>query len=369
MEDQVVSVSEFVALLNQTLEFAYPKISIEGEVSELRISKNQWVYFNLQDEHSSVKMFGTVYQLQQPIEDGMKVVVRGTPKLHNKYGFSVNISSISPTGEGSIKKAFELLKQKLNEEGLFAPERKRQIPAIPARIGLITSAQAAAYGDFMEIINQRWSGVDILHVDVQVQGEPAPKQIVGAINYFSQMPNPVDVLVITRGGGSSEDLMAFSTESVARAIAGSRIPTVVGVGHEMDVSLADMVADVRAATPTNAAQLVVPDKREVQHNLGSLMARIREKLTDDLRNCLARTSAKIDESLSLQVTTCRNRVENLSQKIELVNPLQILKRGYSLITDSSGATVHSASKLTAGDKLMVRFNKGSADVEVVDAKE
>ena len=173
MDDHVVSVSEFVALVNQSLEYAYPIVTVEGEVAEFRVSKGKWVYFNLTDEQSSVRMFTSVYQLRQPIEDGMKVVVKGVPKLHNKYGFSLNLSSIQPSGEGSIKKAFELLKKKLAAEGLFAEDRKRPIPEQPSRIGLITSGQAAAYTDFLTILNERWGGVEVLHADVQVQGDAA----------------------------------------------------------------------------------------------------------------------------------------------------------------------------------------------------
>lgn len=370
MENTVVSVSEFVALVNQTMEFAYPVIKVEGEVSEFRISKNRWVYFNLQDEQSSVRMFGSVYQLSQPIEDGMKVVVTGSPRLHNKYGFSLNISSLRPSGEGSIKKAFELLKKKLADEGLFALERKRSIPVMPDRIGLITSGQAAAYSDFLTILNERWSGVEVLHADVQVQGDAAPGQIMRAINHFSQMPDPVDVLVITRGGGGAEDLMAFSTEEVARAVAGSRIPTIVGVGHEIDVSLADMAADVRATTPTNAAQLVVPDKREIIADLEQNLQRIAQTLTTGLRARVSRSEQEINDGFSRHLQDLRYRIDTHLQKLNLVNPERILKRGYSLVRDASGNLIRSATQLNVGDEVMVKFNQGSigAEVKNVDKK-
>ncbi len=364
MDDTVVSVSEFVALVNQTLEFAYPKINVEGEVSEFRISKNRWVYFNLQDENSSVRMFGSVYQLQHQIEDGMKVVVRGTPRLHNKYGFSLNIATLRPSGEGSIKKAFELLKKKLEGEGLFALERKRAVPEAPTRIGLITSSQAAAYSDFMTILGERWSGVEVLLADVQVQGDPAPGQIVRAINHFSQMPDPVDVLVITRGGGGAEDLMAFSTEEVARAVAGSRVPTIVGVGHEIDVSLADMAADVRATTPTNAAQLVAPDRREILAQIDQLMMDISRALTTGLSSRLARSGQALSDGIERHTQALEFQISQLQQKLELVNPQQVLKRGYAMVSDAKGGLVQDAAKLKPGDKLVVRFNKGKADTEV-----
>ena len=368
MDDLVVGVSEFVALVNQTMEFAYPKVNIEGEVSEFRISKGKWVYFKLQDDHSSVQMFTSVYQLKVPIEDGMKVVVRGTPRLHNKYGFSFNVAAIKPSGEGSIKKAFELLKKKLDAEGLFAAERKRSIPSVPKRIGLITSAQAAAYSDFMTILNERWVGVEVVHADVQVQGDPAPQQIVRAIDYFAQMQNPVDVIVITRGGGGAEDLMAFSTEEVARAVAGSRIPTIVGVGHEVDVSLADMAADVRATTPTNAAQLVVPDREEIGSHIDSMMSMISNRLTHGLRFKIEQSEQAIREGVVSHIQNLTFAIDSFAQRLDLVNPVHILRRGYSLTTSPNGGIVSDSSKLKTGDKLMIRFSKGSVTAEVDDVK-
>jgi exodeoxyribonuclease VII large subunit len=366
MDKTVISVSEFVALINQTLEYAYPFITVEGEVSEFRVSKGKWVYFNLQDDNSSVRMFGSVFNLQQPIEDGMKVVVKGSPRLHNKYGFSLNISTIRPSGEGSIKKAFELLKKKLAAEGLFAPERKRPIPEVPQRIGLITSGQAAAYSDFLTILNERWVGVDVLHADVQVQGDPASGQIVRAIDYFAQMADPVDVLVLTRGGGSSEDLMAFSTEEVARAVAGSRIPTIVGVGHEIDVSLADMAADVRATTPTNAAQLVVPNKQDVMSTIDSYLDRIADRLTGEMRLRVQRSEQYLVEGISRHLDYMHATIDRSGQVLELVNPKHVLRRGYSLLTTADGRVISKASQLSKGDVVGVQLHKGSAKLEVKD---
>lgn len=368
MDNTTLSVSEFVALVNQTLEFAYPSIRVEGEVSEFRISKNRWVYFNLQDEESSVRMFGTVYQLSTPIEDGMKVVVKGTPRLHSKYGFSLNVAQIQPSGEGSIKKAFELLKRKLESEGLFAAERKRLLPDFPQRIGLITSQQSAAYADFMKQINQRWSGLDIYLADVQVQGESAAGQIVTALNNFSQMSEPVDVVVVTRGGGGAEDLMAFSTEEVARAVAASRIPTIVGVGHETDVSLADMVADVRATTPTNAAQLVVRDRREVYEDIAYKVGRISQQITTGAQARIRQMHLRLQEGMQMMLSNKKHNIDLMQQSLGLVNPHKVLSRGYSLVVDESGRTVRSADSLEVGAKLVIRFSSGKAEAEVTNVE-
>ncbi len=168
--------SDFVALLNQTLEFAYPSVSITGELANFRVSRGRWVYFDLKDNEASVKFFGTVYQLPGPLEDGLLLKVRGQPRLHPLYGFSVNVMSIQPAGEGSLRRAANLLRAKLAAEGLLDESRKRSLPYPPARIGLITSKQSAAYADFIKILDTRWRGVNIDLIDVQVQGEAAPGQ-------------------------------------------------------------------------------------------------------------------------------------------------------------------------------------------------
>jgi exodeoxyribonuclease VII large subunit len=271
-----VSVSEFVALLNQTLEYAYPSVTIVGELANFRVSRNKWVYFDLKDDNASVKFFGSVYQLPGPLEDGMLLKVRGVPRLHNLYGFSVNIAQIQPTGEGSIKKAAQLLQAKLAKEGLFDESRKRPLPYPPARLGLIAAKQSAAYADFVKILNARWRGMAVEHIDVQVQGEAAPAQLVAAIEQFNSHVEPPAALVIIRGGGSAEDLAAFSTEVVTRAVAASRVPTLVAIGHEVDLSLAELAADRRASTPSNAAELLVPDRQHVLAWLGDADAQMQQ---------------------------------------------------------------------------------------------
>jgi len=204
------SVSEFVAVLNQTLEYAYPNVVVSGEIANFRVSKNRWVYFDLKDEGATVKFFGTIYQLPGPLEDGMVVAVRGMPRLHPLYGFSVTAQTIQPVGEGSIKKAAKLLEAKLAAEGLFDAERKRPLPYPPSHIGLVASTESAAYRDFVKVIGARWGGMQISVIDVQVQGEASPAQVVAAIQQFNQMASSPEVLVVTRGGGSAEDLQAFS---------------------------------------------------------------------------------------------------------------------------------------------------------------
>lgn len=366
-DDYTLSVSDFVAVLNQTLDFAYPSVTIVGELANFRVSKNKWVYFDLKDESSSVKFFGTVYQLSSPLEDGMMLQVRGAPRLHNQFGFSVNVQSLQPVGEGSIKKAAALLEAKLTTEGLFDPARKRRLPYPPARIGLITSGESAAYKDFIKILNARFSGVEVQLADVQVQGEPAPAQIVAAIEHFNTHAEPVDVLVITRGGGSAEDLAAFSTEQVTRAVAGSRIPTLVAIGHEVDISLAELAADRRASTPSNAAELLVPDKTYELQNLSGA----RKQLVDLLEQTLKTSRQRLGESTKLLHDEVEQTLQRATQMLlsrcqllEALSPNAALARGYAVIRSERGAVIRSGKGVAAGDQVTVHLADATLSTEV-----
>jgi exodeoxyribonuclease VII large subunit len=366
MHDIVLAPADFVALMNQTLELAYPSVAIEGELSNFRVSKNRWIYFDLQDEIASVKFFGTVYNLPGPLEDGLKIRVTGSPRLHPRFGFSVNVTSISPVGEGSIKKAADLLAAKLQAEGLFDEERKRRLPEIPARIGLITAANSAAYADFIKILNERWGGVEIHLADVYVQGLQAPLQIVRAVEYFNELSALVDVLVITRGGGSAEDLAGFSDERVVRAVAASRIPTLVAVGHEVDISLAELAADLRASTPTNAAQLVVPSRSETIAGLAVAKKSLTEVLDQRIQGA-AREIGSSREYLTSQVNLLlSDRQKMLISTMKLMSafdPRAALKRGYAIVSKQS-RNISSVRQLAAGDSLDIQLADGKIGATV-----
>lgn len=335
MSDQIIySVSDFVALLNQTLEYAYPNIVIVGELANLRVSKNRWVYFDLKDETASVKFFGTIYMLPGPLEDGMMLQVRGAPRLHQHFGFSVNVQTIQPVGEGSIKKAAALLEAKLTKEGLFDPARKRALPYPPIRIGLITSTQSAAYGDFIKILGERWGGVEVELANVQVQGDLSIGQIIAAVEYFNQQASPPEVLVITRGGGSADDLAVFNTEQVTRAIAGSRIPTLVAIGHEVDISLAEMAADRRASTPSNAAELLVPSRQDELVRLksaGDSFGQALSSLASGWRSRLNIQLQEIKHAISAQLKQALQQLVSSQELLSALNPDAALKRGYAIL--------------------------------------
>ena len=203
--------TEFISVVNQTLDYAYSSVLIEGEVTSFKINQGKWVFFDLKDEESSVSCFMTLYQMRLPLEDGMKVIVRGVPKITKWGKFSFTVQVVTPVGEGSLKKAYEILKKKLSDEGLFALEKKRRLPEDLTKIGVISSVQAAGYADFIKIINERWGGLDIQVAHTQVQGLDAPDQIIKALEYFNEK-SEVQLIAIIRGGGSADDLACFNDE-------------------------------------------------------------------------------------------------------------------------------------------------------------
>ena len=366
MERIELKPAEFVALVNQTLEYAYPNVTVVGELSNFRVSKNAWVYFDLKDDEASVKCFGTVYQLPGPLEDGMLVAVRGVPRLHPLYGFSLTTQQIRPVGEGSLKKAASLLESKLAAEGLFQPERKRLLPYPPRHIGLITSGESAAYRDFVKVLGERWGGMKISLIDVQVQGEPAAAQIGRAIAQFNAVAQVPDVLVITRGGGSADDLQAFNTEQVVRAVAGSRIPTLVAIGHEVDICLAELAADRRASTPSNAAELLVPDRRAMLAHLATTSLRLQQLA----QATLAADKQRLERARELLQTAAQQALENArsslaarAQLLAALSPQLALQRGYALVR-AGPQLVRSGSQLQAGDAIVIELHDAQVAAHV-----
>ena len=334
METPKLQVSDFIAIVNQTMEYAFPVVEIEGEVASFKINQGKFVFFDLKDAGGSVGCFMMLFQLRVPIEDGMKVIVTATPKLTQWGKFSVTVRAIRPSGEGSIKKSFELLRAKLDKEGLFVPERKRTLPAIPQHIGIISSKQAAGYADFMKILDDRWGGMKIEVAQVAVQGTDAPDQIIRALDYFNTQEDLPEMIVIIRGGGSADDLAAFNDEQLVRAVAASRVPTVTGIGHEVDTSLADLAADVRAATPSNAAQLIVPDRREVIRSaymkVDGFFPRVLDMIAQKKRD-IEGVVVQAGEVALQQLEKRYDHVEQLRRLLGELDPQRVLERGYALV--------------------------------------
>ena len=362
-EDINLSVSEFVDLVNQSLSYSFQGISVTGELANMRVSKNRWLYFDLKDQSSTVKFFGTIYNLPGPLEDGMIIKVKGMPKLHNLYGFSVTVQKISLAGEGSIKRAAELLKAQLQKEGLFDPARKRPLPYPPQTIGLVASKQSAAYADFVKIMNARWGGVEMQLIDVQVQGESAPSLVVGAIEQFNAAAVVPDVLVVIRGGGSAEDLAAFNTEQVTRAVSASRVPTIVAIGHETDISLAELAADKRASTPSNAAELLVPDKSHVLQNLHKssiFLDNLISRQIDLTKTELIQVAEFFDQTISTKLDTLKNLNKSRSDLLQALSPSSIIERGYAIVR-SGGSVVSSIADLKTSDIIDINLSDGNAE--------
>ncbi len=372
MAHPTFSVSELVAVVNQTLEFAYPSVIVEGEVSSFKVSKGKYVFFDIKDSEAAIGCFMMIYQLRIPLEDGMKIRLIAQPRLTPWGKFSLTVREVMPVGEGAIKRAFDILKTKLEKEGLFDAERKRSLPHIPQSIGLIASVESAGYVDFLKILDGRWGGLDIKVADVQVQGLGAAEQVIRAINYFNQQPSTPEVLVIVRGGGSADDLAVFNDEALVRAVAASRVPTIVGVGHEVDTSLCDLAADVRAATPSNAAQLLVPDRKAFLADLAHRKKHLAERAAGhikDVQRHIHAAGLHILERLQASLTDRLRHVAQAELLLKQLDPAVVLRRGYSLVRDANGGLVQGkASQVRPGDQLTVLTEYAIMTTGVIDVK-
>lgn len=374
MQPLVLTPTDFVATTNQILETSFGFFYIEGELSQFRISKNKWVYFDVKDQYAKVSFFGSVYMLPGPLEDGMIVRVGGTARVHPQYGFSVTAQSIQPTGQGSLHQALALLTAKLEKEGLFALDRKRQLPTIPKSIALVASVESAAYADFIKIATARWPFVQIDVFDTLVQGENAPDSIVRAVQAANMTETLADVVVVTRGGGSADDLAAFNDERVVRALAASRIPTLVAIGHEVDESLSELVADKRASTPSNAAELVLPDR---QYELDAArasrrsLAQVATSFTAVERSTINLQKQRMKFAVQTLIESHKNALVQQRQLLESYNPSNVLARGYAIVR-SGGVIIKSAKSALAQKELQVAFYDGvvlAKAEKLVDNKE
>ena len=395
MAEPVLSVSQFIEALNVIFaDKVFPDgVTIEGEVAQYKLSQGKWIWFDLKDESGLVSCFATAWQLRTPLEDGMKVRVHGVPKIYQKNGrFSMTVERVELVGEGALKRAFDLLRKKLTEEGLFAPERKRPLPRFPERIGLIASTESAAYTDFLRILGNRWGGLKIHSAHVQVQGRDAVADIVGAFRYFNARPELAEVLVLTRGGGSLEDLQAFNSEDVARAVFSSKIPVVVGVGHERDETLADFSADVRASTPSNAAERLVPDRRDIARQIDVCAHALEDAIENEI-DARERRLTEFESRLHDHVRAARDEFEAVmadmtralygferrvvgmqgslerdERLLQSFDPRGVLKRGYAIVRDANGRVIREAASVDRGTPVAVQLHKGILEAEVTGTR-
>ena len=353
--------TDFIAVVNETLEYAYNSAVIVGEVASFKVNQGKWVFFDIKDEKSSISCFMTLWDLRIPIEDGMKVMVRGVPKITKWGKFSFTVQAVQPVGEGSLKKAFEILKKKLGDEGLFDPSKKRGIPSDLSKLGVISSTQAAGYADFIKIINARWGGMKIQVAHTQVHGLEAPDQIIRALKYFNER-SEVQMIAILRGGGSADDLACFNDEALVRAIAASKIPVIAGIGHEVDESLSDLAADVRASTPSNAAEMLVPDRNEVKTSIGikikSLYKMFSERLITLKRNGYDKVG-QITKVINLKITEYQKQILSRIKVLDAMNPERVLRQGYAMLK----------GELSPGNMLEITTYKQKINAEIKEIYE
>lgn len=394
-ERAVITVTELNEYIKSLLDgdAILKKIAVKGEISNFRPNSSGHLYFTLKDEGGAIRcvMFRALAQkLKFTPENGMKVIAVGGVSSFVRDGqYQLYLSALTPDGIGDLYAAFEQLKRRLGAEGLFDPARKKAIPRYPRLIAIVTSPTGAAIQDMLRILKKRYPIARVLVVPVKVQGAGAAEEIAGAITYLNTK-RYIDVIITGRGGGSLEDLWCFNEEVVARAIAASRIPVVSAVGHEPDVTISDFAADLRAATPSNAAELVTPDAAELTLRLEerrtalarTMLARFdtaRKRLNDiagkrvfasplgyfdEKRMMLDYLSERFRTIAEKQLTVQNHRLANAAARLDAMSPLKVLGRGYAIALDDSQTAVRSAETLHPGDRLCVRFAAGSAQCEV-----
>ena len=369
-------------------------VCVTGEISNFTDHyRSGHLYFSLKDERSVLKavMFANAAKrLKFRPGDSMKVMACGRVSVYEAGGqYQLYVESMEPQGIGALSLAYEQLKERLAAEGLFDPEHKRPLPPYPARIGVVTSPTGAAVQDILNITARRWPMAEIVFAPVLVQGEGAPAQLIAAVREMNRK-HACDVIILGRGGGSLEDLWAFNDEGLARAVYASHIPVVSAVGHETDFTICDFVADLRAPTPSAAAELATPDLWEEQNRLSAVsrhLERLMGTRVEELRQTLDRLSKDsplgnadrvldpwrrkcsdlsgrlFSETLDLIEHKDRD-LRLLAGRLDALSPLKVLGRGYSVVTDASGAVVKSSAQLEKGDKLSLRFESGGATVQV-----
>jgi exodeoxyribonuclease VII large subunit len=353
-----------------------PSIWVEGEVTEFRRQQGwQSVFFTLKDPTDGACLpvsmpRGRFDGLRLELSDGMQVHVFGRPELYETRGvFQLRALSIEPLGLGAILAGLERLNRKLAAEGLFAPERKRPLPVLPRRIGVLTGNEAAAKRDFVTAVRSRFPAASLLVAETYVQGQAAPAAIVATLQALAREPE-VDVIVLTRGGGGFEDLLPFSDERVVRAVAECAVPIVTAVGHEQDTPLCDHAADVRASTPTGAARLVVPDERELRERLDAGragLARGAAAALERARNSLARDRERLDRAPALLVERKRAGLEALAGRFQALSPQKTLARGYAIVRTDNGI-VRSSADVEAGKRVDVELAEGGFGARVEETR-
>jgi len=398
-ESSPLTVSELTREIRELVESNFYQVTCVGEVSNVMRARSGHVYFTLKDENaqiSAVMWKSRAEKLKFDLEDGLEIVVVGPVELYPPRGsYQIIVERAFPQGVGALELAFRQLQEKLAAEGLFDPGRKRPLPRYPKKIALVTSPTGAAVRDMLQVLSRRWPICELVVVPVPVQGPTAAPQIAEGIQVAGQIPG-VELIITGRGGGSLEDLWPFNEEVVARAIVASPIPVVSAVGHEIDVSIADLVADRRALTPSEAAECAVPNQAELAAGLDEIQQRLKQLLIGRARQArftldtiarnrfftkpeelLSDARRQLDE-LDQQLVRCVKRrydqettnVRKLAAHLDALSPLRVLSRGYSLTRDpETGRTIRSAGAVQAGQAVDVLLSEGELRCDVVEIRQ
>ncbi len=397
-KSQVLTVSEFTKNLRNCLEKEFYDVWVKGEISNYKVSGQGHAFFTLKDKLASLSV--VIYRngrskFKFKIEDGLEVIVHGKITVYDPRGsYQLICDDMEPVGIGALILAFNQLKEKLQKEGLFDASHKKPLPLLPKRIGVITSTTGAAIQDILKVLNNRFSNREIIIIPTSVQGEKAAGEIVAAIKMAERWnieneTNKIDVLIIGRGGGSLEDLWPFNEEIVARAIYDCPIPTISAVGHQIDFTISDFVADRRAETPSAAAEIVIPRKSELLRNIDTFFSRLkqaffkniekyrlhlahlsqrlvdpRKKLTIIMEQIL-RERLRLVTSMKAYLRQLNIRLENIIHKLELLSPLKIISRGYSITSLQNGEIMRSIKQVSEKDRIFIRVVDGTILSEVL----
>ena len=386
-ESAVETVNEITLRVKGVLESRFTNVAVQGELSGGKVFSSGHFYGALKDESSKLNLTiwrSSMTRIRFDLEDGMKVIAYGNLEVYPKNGaYSLIATRIEPVGQGELDLAFRQICEKLRQAGLFEADRKRPLPEFPKRVAVITSVSGAALRDFWRVVSDRWPLVELIVIDSLVQGDTAAEKLTQAVRSAQEIKD-LDLIVLTRGGGSREDLWPFNDESLAYAIAASRVPVVSAVGHEIDTSVSDLVADFRAATPTHAATNIFPDLREVLQRIDGLDVRLRNALDqrllqtgrriDELDRRLVSAGSRVVERAASSVQQAESRLKSGLQRrmteletnlirqaavLESLSPLKVLSRGYSVtLADDGKRVVRSALEIVAGDAIETRLPDG-----------